>query len=86
MRRAEVLRRCRFREHRDTTFVAVVDEDRNTIAFINSIFDDFGCGIVSPRSGVIFHNRAGGFVLDARASERHRSDASGRSTPSSRPC
>ena len=52
-----------FPEHRDTAFLAVVDNDRNTVALINSIFDDFGCGIVSPRSGVIFHNRAGGFVL-----------------------
>ena len=50
-------------EHRDTAFLAVVDTDRNTIALINSIFDDFGCGIVSPGSGVIFHNRASGFVL-----------------------
>jgi gamma-glutamyltranspeptidase/glutathione hydrolase len=50
-------------DHRDTAFLAVVDKDRNTIALINSIFDDFGCGIVSPRSGVMFHNRAGGFVL-----------------------
>src|SRR5581483_3874940 len=49
--------------HRDTTFVAVVDRERNTVAFINSIFDDFGTGIVSPRAGVIFHNRAQGFVL-----------------------
>jgi gamma-glutamyltranspeptidase/glutathione hydrolase len=52
-----------FPEHRDTAFLSVVDRDRNTVALINSIFDDFGCGIVSPRSGVIFHNRAGGFVL-----------------------
>ena len=52
-------------EHRDTAFLAVVDKDRNTIALINSIFDDFGCGIVSPGCGVIFHNRAGGFVLDS---------------------
>ena len=51
-------------EHRDTTFVAVVDADRNTVAFINSIFDDFGSGIVSPASGIIFHNRACGFVLE----------------------
>ena len=50
-------------EHRDTAFLAVVDKDRNTIALINSIFDDFGAGIVSQGSGVIFHNRAGGFVL-----------------------
>ena len=35
-------------EHRDTTFVAVVDSERNTVALINSIFDDFGTGIVSP--------------------------------------
>ena len=50
--------------HRDTVFVAVVDRDRNAVAFINSIFDDFGCGIVSPTTGVIFHNRASGFVLE----------------------
>ncbi len=50
-------------EHRDTAFLAVVDKDRNTIALINSIFEDFGCGIVSPRSGVMFHNRAAGFSL-----------------------
>jgi gamma-glutamyltranspeptidase/glutathione hydrolase len=50
-------------EHRDTTFVAVVDAEHNTVAFINSIFDDFGTGIVCPKSGIVFHNRACGFVL-----------------------
>ena len=62
-RRIERLAPVPLPEHRDTAFLAVVDKDRNTIALINSIFDDFGCGIVSPGSGVIFHNRAGGFVL-----------------------
>ena len=51
-------------DHCDTAFLTVVDADRNTVAFINSIFDDFGSGIVSPAAGVTFHNRACGFVLE----------------------
>lgn len=51
-------------EHSHTTFIATVDKDRNTVALINSIFDDFGCGITTHESGIIFHNRAGGFVLE----------------------
>lgn len=62
-RRIEHLAPVPLPEHRDTAFLAVVDKDRNTIALINSIFDDFGCGIVCPGSGIMFHNRAGGFVL-----------------------
>jgi gamma-glutamyltranspeptidase/glutathione hydrolase len=54
----------RIPEHSDTTFVAVVDSQRNTIALISSIFDDFGSGILDPGSGVIFHNRGQGFVLE----------------------
>jgi gamma-glutamyltranspeptidase/glutathione hydrolase len=50
--------------HRDTVFIAVVDRDRNAVALINSIYEDFGCGIVCPETGIVLHNRACGFVLE----------------------
>jgi len=64
-------------DHRDTTFISVVDRDRNAVAFINSIFDDFGSGITTAESGIIFHNRAGGFVLE----RSHPNTIAGRKRP-----
>jgi len=50
--------------HRDTVFLTVVDRDQNTIALINSIFSEFGSGIVAPDSGIVLHNRGSGFVVE----------------------
>jgi gamma-glutamyltranspeptidase/glutathione hydrolase len=57
-------------EHRDTVYVAVVDRDRNAVSFINSIFTNFGACLVSPKTGVLFHNRGESFVLDPKHRNR----------------
>ena len=50
--------------HGDTAYMTVVDEDRNAVSFIQSIFRGFGSGIVPERTGFPIQNRGQLFSLD----------------------
>lgn len=47
----------------DTVFVTAVDDERNAVSFISSIFVPFGSGMVVDGTGIILHNRGKSFSL-----------------------
>jgi gamma-glutamyltranspeptidase/glutathione hydrolase len=50
----------------DTVYLMAVDANGNAVSWIQSLFASWGSRLVEPQTGVVLHNRGGGFVLDAR--------------------
>src|SRR5947208_12710783 len=49
----------------ETVYLTVADKDGNMVSFINSLFDEWGSGLVVPGTGFALHDRGLGFTLEA---------------------
>ena len=50
----------------DTVYVSAVDEERNAVSFISSIYEHFGSTLVAEGTGIVLHNRGRSFCLDQK--------------------
>ena len=48
----------------DTIYMTVADRDGNVVSLIQSIFENFGSGVVAGETGIMLHNRGSLFSLD----------------------
>jgi len=48
----------------DTAYAAVVDKDGNAVSFIQSLYFEYGSGVVAGDTGIILQNRGSFFSLD----------------------
>jgi len=51
-------------KHGDTVWLGAIDKDGTAVSFIQSIYWEFGSGVVLPGSGIVWQNRGTAFGLD----------------------
>ncbi|MGD8266905.1 MAG: gamma-glutamyltransferase [Desulfobacterales bacterium] len=49
----------------DTVYLTVVDAEGNAVVLIQSLYEAFGACLMVPETGMLLHNRARGFTLEA---------------------
>ena len=54
----------------DTIVLSTADRHGNMVAWVNSLYDSFGSGIVVPGYGLSLHNRGNLFTLDPKSPNR----------------
>jgi gamma-glutamyltranspeptidase/glutathione hydrolase len=54
----------------DTVLITVADSDGNVVTYINSLFREFGSGIVAGDTGIALQNRGSSFSLNPTAPNR----------------
>jgi gamma-glutamyltranspeptidase/glutathione hydrolase len=59
----------------DTVWMGAIDQAGLAVSFIQSLYFEFGSGVVLPRTGIAWQNRGVGFSLDPKS---HRALAPGR--------
>ena len=52
------------RQDGDTVYITCIDGAGNACSLINSVFSDFGTGLVVPGTGIALHSRGASFSLD----------------------
>ncbi|MEO7275464.1 MAG: gamma-glutamyltransferase family protein [Vicinamibacterales bacterium] len=62
--RAAPLRTSTANSHGDTIVLSTADRWGNMVAWVNSLYNSFGSGLVVPGYGITLHNRGGLFTLD----------------------
>ncbi len=55
-----------------TAYLCAVDSDGMAISLIQSLYDDFGSGVVAPGTGVVLNNRASCFEIAGRVEPGRR--------------
>ncbi|BAP58341.1 gamma-glutamyltranspeptidase [Candidatus Tachikawaea gelatinosa] len=50
----------------DTVWMGAIDKNGIAVSFIQSIYHEFGSGVVIPKTGILWNNRGSSFVLEPK--------------------